>query len=340
MPPPVNVLILIHGMTPSSKPSSPFPGYESFWKALLKARPELERIITKRIGVQWGHEMPAQITDIERAWGFIDSGTPAGERSDQKLTRSQEAIRNLTSYETVRKSPAAGDKLLNGWLDDPGIPGLRGMVIKFREGMVVPGIGDVVYYCSEEGETRIRRVVYHQILRGLDAFRDEEEVRLHIFAHSMGATLSHDFLFGLFAPGHDPGFIKEKQGSGEARDHYQWWRKKAQAGELKLGSLASAASQLPLFLMRKVRFVEQFYDGQLLDSSVIGVTGNDRIRWKIFYDIDDALGFPSRRLYRETPVIVDIQVNCSALPEGAHTGYWQNETVIRETADLILENSK
>lgn len=331
-------------MTPSSKPSSPYLNYESFWQALIKAKPELGNLIRKRIGVHWGHEMPPEITDIEKAWGYEETHeynlAGADIRPDQKLTRSQDHIRNLTSYDSIRKTPTPNDHLLKGLFDDIGVPGLRGMLTKFREGMVVTGIGDVVYYCSEEGESQVRRVVYHQILEGLDEFRNETDVRLHLFAHSMGVTLSHDFLFGLFAPGHDPDFIKEKQGNAKSCEHYTLWRKKAQRGELKLGSLASAASQLPLFLMRKEKFVEQFYRGELLDTAMIGMAQAHRVQWKIFYDVDDALGFPCRRLYRDTPAVVDVQVNCSAMPEGAHTGYWKTEAVINETADLILQNSQ
>ena len=252
---PSNVLVLIHGMTPSSKPSSPFPGYESFWKALTAARPELAGMITKRMGVHWGHAMPSEITEIDRAWGYSDLKDEHGlqliDQVDQKLTQSQDIIRRLSSFAAIQKSPSSGDKLIKGWPGDMGIPILRNLIAQFRENMVVSGIGDVVYYCSEEGETHVRRSVYHQILQGLDEFLNKPEVRFHIFAHSMGVTVAHDFLYGLFSPGHEPDFIKENQGGPQARDRYRLWRTKTQSGEVKLGSLASAASQLPLFLMRK-----------------------------------------------------------------------------------------
>lgn len=342
MPSPVNILTLIHGMTPADEPVSPYRMYESFWSALVSARPELEQIIAKRVGVQWGHEMVAQPTDVDRAWGFLD-GAPFGAlRPDERLTRAQTAIKNLISYREIQKTPGPNNRVLGGLAGDFGMGVgalLRKFTTPFRENMVVSGIGDVVYYCSEEGETYVRQVVYDQILRNLDPFLGRAEVRFHIFSHSMGVTVAHDFLYGLFAPGHEPDFVKRGQGSVEARKRYEGWRAKAQRGELRLGSLGTAASQIPLFAMRKQRFVDHFFQGHKIDPSVIGVTEKNKIQWNVFYDIDDVLGFATRRLYSPDHAIRDVQVDCGTMPDPAHTGYWKNADVIRWTADSIVENA-
>jgi hypothetical protein len=47
---------------------------------------------------------------------------------------------------------------------------------------------------------------------------------------------------------------------------------------------------------------------------------------EILYDIDDLLGFASRNLYSPNDAIMDIQVNCGALPQSAHVGYWDSES--------------
>src|SRR5206468_2745352 len=144
------------------------------------------------------------------------------------------------------------------------------------------------------------------------------------FAHSLGVTIAHDFLFGLFNTEHAPHFVTQKQGSAKATSWFRAWRKKAQAGELKLGGFACAASQLPLMVMRKQALVTRLRNSQGIDPRDIGVLATGGIQWKIFYDIDDVLGFASRGLYSPNNAIMDIQVNCGGTPQDAHGGYWTN----------------
>jgi len=339
--PTANILIIIHGMTPDRGPTSPYPKYEAFWRAMASAKPDLSHLISRRIGVQWGHAMPSTITDVDKAWGFVPAnGQMPAIRDDEKLTDAQRTIRNSVAYDEIRKSPGPRNRILEWFHGEVGIPLVRKVVTKMREDSFIPGMGDVVYYCSEDGETRVRQAVYHQILRGLDPFVNEPAVKFHLFSHSMGVTVTHDFLFGLFQAGHTPDFVARGQGSEEARKRYRRWREKAQNGELRLGALGFAASQLPLFVMRKQKCVDIFYAGKRLDPASIGVTSTDRVQWKIFYDVDDMLGYATRELYAPNDAIADIQVNCGMLPEKAHTGYWENKTVIKEMADLIADNAK
>ncbi len=93
------------------------------------------------------------------------------------------------------------------------------LFIGVRESIILRGFGNVLYYCSLEGETAIRRVVYDQILTQLDAVSDADEVRLHIFGHILGVTLTHDFLYGLFAEAAD-GY----RGSGSHAEGEKHWR--------------------------------------------------------------------------------------------------------------------
>jgi hypothetical protein len=58
----------------------------------------------------------------------------------------------------------------------------------------------------------------------------------------------------------------------------------------------------------------------------------------LFYDADDVLGYPSRGLYEPNGAIKEFQVGTGAMPEKAHDGYWKNETVIKEVAELIESN--
>ncbi len=322
---PVNIFLLFHGMVPEKTPSSPFPVYDNFWRSMTNIRRDLPGIISKRIGIQWGHEMP----DGDQV------------RADEMLTHAQEFINGRVSYDAIRTTPGPNNVLMTGLFGrDYGIPFLRNITTRLREEIVLRGIGDVIYYTSAEGEYQVRHVVYDQALRELDAYLTETDVRFHLFGHSLGVTLTHDFLYGLFAPNRVPDFIKDKQGTPKARQRYQQWRDKAQKGELKLSSLCSAASQLPLFVLRKQELVNRLHSENLLDPSAIGIADGNRVRWKIFYDIDDILGYATRGLYYPNSSIMDIQIDCGDQPVSAHTLYWENETVIRETANVIFENAQ
>jgi hypothetical protein len=55
--------------------------------------------------------------------------------------------------------------------------------------------------------------------------------------------------------------------------------------------------------------------------------------------VDDLLGFGTRRLYNADKTIKEFQVDSGDNPGDAHSGYWKNATVIKETAKLLLENA-
>jgi len=324
---PVNIFVMVHGMIPDRDSCSPFEQYEAFWKQLCAVCPDLPGVITKRVGVQWGHEPP----DLNR---------PV--REDEKLTKVQRELGDRISYTAIRDQPGPNNILMSGLVGkDYGIPFFRERIfIAFRENIIMRGFGDVIYYISEDGECRVRQVVYEQILEELDDFQAEKDVRLHLFGHSLGVTLTHDFLYGLFAPDHRPHFVTQNQGTPRARDLYTMWRKKARRGELKLGSLISTASQLPLFVTRKQDLINKFYQDERLKPADIGVVNPEKVQWLLFYDVDDMLAFSTRSLYAPNDAIKEIQVDSGDYPDKAHTGYWTNATVIRETADLILSCCK
>ncbi len=190
-------------MTSRSAPHDPTAQYQEFWNQLCRAQPKLDKLITGQIFVQWGHETPNQ-------------GTPI--REDQQLTRAELFLREQVAYEKVRAKPGPNNVTLSGLFgNEIGVPILRQLVQKIREGVVMFGLGDVVYYCAEDGERHVREQVYNQVLGRLDPYLKEKDVRLHIFGHSLGVTISHDFLYGLFAPRHKPDFVREKQGGGRCR---------------------------------------------------------------------------------------------------------------------------
>jgi hypothetical protein len=330
---PINVLVMMHGMIPDENPRSPFDsngkywGYNQFFQSLMEKQPQLKTIFESFIGVEWGHELPG-----------IDL------REDHRLTRAQNFINQRVAYDNIVKDPDPNNvtmSLFKGTgIDFPVLtPMVRWLIVGLRESIVTRGLGDVLYYCSAEGEAQVRKNVYKQVFNGLETYRDRADIRLHLIGQSLGVTLTHDFLFGLFNPdpNYQPGFLE--QGDAEDKTRFEFWRSKAHDRELKLGSLTSTASQLPLFSMRSQNLVDRLANQQLIDATNIGVLDADRIQWQLFYDVDDLLGFGTRRLYNCGRAIKEYQVDTGDNPADAHTAYWNNDFVAAKTAELLLENS-
>jgi hypothetical protein len=296
----------------------------------------LENIFNDRfIGVIWGHEQPGE-----------ENKAPDDLQADRQLTRAQNFINDRIAYDNLVKDPDPNNVTMSlfkgSGIDFPLLtPMVRGLVVGLRESIVTRGLGDVLYYTSAEGECHVRKTVYRQVLGQLERYLDEPEVRLHLIGQSLGVTLTHDFLYGLFNPkvGYTPDFIKQEQGDPEDRKRFELWRNKAQNGTLKLGSLTSAASQLPLFLMRKQELVNQLANKQFINARNIGIVDSDRIQWQLFYDVDDLLGFGTRRLYNCDRAIAEYQVDTGDNPGDAHTAYSNNFSVVEKTAQLLLINS-
>ena len=367
--PPVNILVLVHGMVPDDKPRDPlisteepqgFLGklfddrkiviYQKFWEELDNKQPELANLFEKFtqkasdgkeytfpfIGVEWLHELPA-------------SPTPSVDElyDDQRLMRAQNFVNERIAHKVLREVDEKNNHVMelfgSDWkmgFDAPTLLLLRKLGVGLRETIVTRGLGDVIYYASADGEERVRKRVYHQVLSKLHSYLDQPDVRLHLWGQSLGVTLTHDFLFGLFNrdPGYRPGFLDQAATETDKTD-FERWREKAKKGELRLGSLTSTASQLPILLMRSQTVVDTFANEKLLDATDIGITDPNRVCWNIFYDVDDLLGFGTRRLYNHDQAIQEFQVDSGDNPGNAHTNYWKNSVVQEKTAQLLYTNA-
>jgi hypothetical protein len=322
-----NVLVQVHGMVTAMDPADPGPAYSAFRAALRSSEPALNALIPEQncVEVNWGHAIP---------------GTPSALlRDDQRLTEVQRRAANLTRYEALEASESDLNVISHNLFEKIGVPGIRQLIENVREKVFLMGLGDVAYYCAPDGEVRVRRVVYGQVLAALDALPASPEVRLHIIGHSLGVTIAHDFLFGLFnPPPYVPGFLAYASATPAEKAAFTAWRARAQAGTLTLGSFTATASQLPITLMRNQALIDQVFNGQLLDPGVVGVVGN-QVRWQLFYERDDILGFPSRSLYHPASAIREVQVSTAFLPPETHTAYWTDADVIQRTAELIATNA-
>lgn len=326
-----NILVMLHGMTSDPDPSTHADDYDHLWAGLIRREGSLEQIIVETIRVEWGHEPPGLATSALRP--------------DQMITRAEAFIRERLTYEAVQADGSPANHLLAGGAELFSQWVTRHLTTPIKEMVLLLGFTDALYYCSPAGEQAIRNTVYTQFLQGLEAYRAEDEVRLHVIAHSLGVTVAFDFLFGLFAPDSAytngvPDFVTENQGLPAAVEAYSFWRQRAQQGSLIMASKSSTGGQLPLMMMRKQKLVNMLATRELLDPRVISIPQDGPPRWKIFYDVDDVLGYPTRRLFQAGASIEEYQVNTGWRPDLAHSQYWENDKVLTEIAGLIEQNSR
>lgn len=318
---PTHILVLIHGITPETNPQSHHGQYETFRQALFAQQPELATSLSLVAEVEWGNRLGPEAT-----------------RPDERLSDAERSAGALVSSEHVAAHPGRHN-VLKGDLNL--IPLLRPLVRRLREQLLQFGLADAIYYAAEDGETAVRAAVYGQVLAALRGARGEADVRLHVVAHSLGVTVAHDFLYGLFGkPPDDPPHYLGQAATQEDCADYVFWRAKAQAGELRLGSFVSMASQLPLFVLRKQTLVDRLARGEVLDPSDIGIQSDGQTQWLIVYDVDDPLGFATRELYGDHAEMRQVQVDAGDTPINAHMGYWTNALVIREAARVIAARTR
>jgi hypothetical protein len=329
--PVTDVLVMIHGMTLSTQRFDHIKEYDDLWQALVKKEPSLAAAFAARVGVEWGH-VP-----------LVDP--PTGLRKDQQITAAENFIHDRTIYANVKGDHSPQNHVLSGGAELFSKFITRHLTDPIKETVLLFGITDVFYYCAPDGEDAVRATVYSQVLDALQPFRTAPDVRLHVIGHSLGVTVAHDFLFGLIAPQSEltdgrPGFLDNPEASHDDKENYKFWRARAQSPPptLTLGSKASTAGQLPLMVMRKQKLVDRLASGNPLDPSVIGVPAAGPVKWKMFYDVDDVLGFPARRLYDPLPTIAEFQVDTDWRPDLSHSEYWGDKDVIREIASLLKAN--
>jgi acylphosphatase len=340
----INVLIFIHGLMIEDKPQPESRQYDRLWKPVQNYHNLSERI-DEVIKVNWGQSF--EETDELR--------------QDEKINLAQKFIVEQLSPERLRQNPNPNNIVLDGNKSDRTLqPWWRLLVQPLRQTLLLRGFGDVVYYVAEEGQIAVQLAVYRQVLEVLEKYRpriekdlNKEEqtlkIRLHVIGQSLGATLTYDFLHGLFSEtgyrikthpeqAKDPKIItsnvlhEEKQ---ETVERYQFWRHAAKSQRLEVGSIVSMASQLPVLLLRSQRVIDTFAKGETLLADEIGIPNDAKeIIWKVFYDVDDLLAFPVRPLFGEHPGIQDIEVDVG---DGykTHTSFWSNDKIHEHVAELL-----
>lgn len=333
-----NILIFVHGMMPEDLPNSPISVYQQLWNSVknldntLGQRVDVEDIVA----VEWGHHNRSSPDEkINRAETFI------AQKIDSKIIAENPELKNLNLLQNIMNWPLSPNYLEI----------TRPYLHLLRQTILLRGLGDAVYYCGEQGKIAVQVAVYTPILQRLEHYRREErdtKIRLHIIAHSLGVTIATDFLYGLFSTTainfkNEPTlFMTEARDENvehlrkEVINRYRFWRKPENAKRLELGSIVSLASQLPLLLLSKQRVVDELFVEKTLSPSDIGIPEDtNQILWKIFYDIDDILAFPTGCLYGDHRAIKDCRIDSGNSPDTAHANYWSSPAVHKEVAELL-----
>ncbi|HLK61016.1 MAG TPA: hypothetical protein VKU00_30910 [Chthonomonadaceae bacterium] len=325
---PTNILVLIHGITLDTTPGDHTKPYHALLQGVSYVNPDLLRHFEPPLFVEWGHR-PAHV-----AYSDLND--------DQKIMDAENTLVLRMSHAEVtdRQHRSAQNHTL-GLLTDISPHIVSTMTHQIKE-LELLGSADSFYYASEEGEKRVRAAVYRQILEALREHKGKADIRLHIIGHSLGVTVAHDFLFGLFAPeeqltGRTPGYLSNEMATLLEREEYWFWRGEAHKS-LSVGSMTSLGGQLPLMVMRKQRLVNLLAENRFLDPRKIGIPLQGQVKWRSFYDHNDVLGFASRRLYIEAPTIEEFEVDNGPNPLEVHNRYWTNKFVLAQIADLLYRN--
>src|SRR4029079_16834131 len=211
--PSTDLLVMMHGMTLSSQQFDHNKEYDDLWKALVKKEPSMSAALDARVGVAWGH---------------APSGGPSHSfRKDQRITAAENFIHDRSAYANVRGDHSPQNHVLSAGAELFSKLVTRHVTDPVKETVEIFGFTDVVYYCATDGEDAVRAAVYSQVLDALEPFRTAPDVRLHVIAHSLGVTVAHDFLFGLFAPdteltGGQPGFMANPEASDPQKEKYDF----------------------------------------------------------------------------------------------------------------------
>ena len=302
-----HLVLLIHGMNPDASPGDPSLDILHFFNQVRDSSAHLVSRLPD------SHVLPIR-------WGHPDALVPAGaggSRPDLLLMQAQNHILSRM----YPQGPIGS------------APSMEWMASKLHAALLIPGIGDMIYFIGSDGYAQIRDLIYNQsLIPRVMEFAGNDTVCLHIIAISLGVTIAHEFLRGIFS---DEAHLEHGVGAFSDLRHMVGQHR------LELGSLICAASQLPLLLLRSGLVVETMAAGGLLDPAEIGLR-ESRQQWLLFHDENDLLSLPTRALYRQDAQAGSIEEVRVVNEHGSlgfvasHTGYWRNPVVQEKTRQCLL----
>ncbi|MBI3929612.1 MAG: hypothetical protein HY319_28985 [Armatimonadetes bacterium] len=330
-----DVIVFIHGMMLEEQPPLGRTQYEKLWSGILEIHADLAERVDDGdlVFVEWGKFMGPQ------------------REPDQWVNFAEEFIARAVDPAELRKHPGRNNMVLPILGETPlSALAWKALAAPLRQVLLVRGMGDIVYYCGEDGRMAVQLAVFRQIFRILERHRQtpDTKVRLHLISHSMGGAIANDLLHGLFS--HTGGRLREQpelkrppslvnsellqDRTSHVAERFMFWREAA--GErLEVGSVVTMGCPLPLMLLRSQRMVEAFGTGNVLSADEIGLpSDSSEILWKNFYDADDVFAFPVRPLFGEHPAIQDVETRAG--PDcWSHAAYWGSRDVQEKVGRLL-----
>lgn len=291
------VIIYIHGITPSPKSKPHTPDYEAFEKVLTKQlNKHNKRYPDHSIYIEWGSDLPSNTTN------------------DRKLAPTENIL--------LQKVNEISDKHC-----DCTINPLRLVYNVIRKNFVL-GFADMFYYVSEDGKAEIRKNVLSTVLNKLPPLENGEVYSFTIVSHSAGTVIMHDLLFIIFG-GSSNSYLTDPNDKNLLKGLQNY----ANNGRVHIKCFVTMGSPITPLIVRSKTLLDALFAGQRLDPDRIGIrpsTKGDSSHWLNFWDKDDIISYPLAFLYNNpNNLIEDYYINIGGFFPSVHNAYWSSEKVAK-----------
>lgn len=292
------IIIYIHGITPSPTPEIHKKNYDSFEQLLKKSLKKNRKSYPEtRIDIEWGYNNPEITT------------------GDNILADTERYLLN----EVEKISDSETDITINP---------LRLVYENIRKNFIL-GFADMFYYVSEDGKQEVRRNVLKTILNELPKIADDESYSFTIISHSAGTVIIHDLLFILFG-GNSDSYL-----ATEDKEPLDILCNLARNGRVKIHGLVTFGSPITPMIVRSSNLLQKIHNGEKLDPKLIGIGRNSESNfWLNFWDKDDVISDPISFLYQNTnQLLQDVYVDVGNSFPDVHSAYWKSEEIAAAVAE-------
>lgn len=296
------VIIYIHGITPSPAPGLHKADYDMFHSLLTQELFSLGKLPpANRIDVEWGYRGPT-----------IETG-------DKILAETERYLH--------QKAEEEADK---NW--DFAVNPLRMVHTTIRKSFLL-GFTDMFYYISEDGKSEVRRNVLSTILQKLPKLPAGDHYEFTIISHSAGTIIMHDLLYIIFGGSSkdhliDPADI-------ELLDKIKTYAKN---GRVFIKSFVTMGSPITPMIVRSQSLLNLINNNGALNGKIsldsIGITG--KAKWLNFWDKDDVISYPVEFLYdNPNGLLKDCYANIGDTFPDVHSAYWGADEVAQIVAEAF-----
>lgn len=297
----MEVIIYVHGITPSPTPGLHTADYDRFHDLLTQELSTLGKPLLKpenRIDIEWGYRGPNITTD------------------DRILAETERYL--------YQKAEEEADK---HW--DVTINPLRLAYSAIRKSFLL-GFTDMFYYISEDGKAEVRRNVLRSILNKLPPLPDDDRYSITIISHSAGTVIMHDLLYLIFGNGGNH-FLERDSDIALLEKIRQY----ARNGRFQVRLFVTMGSPITSMIVRSKNLLEIINNNGDLHGKIqldtIGI--KKHARWLNFWDKDDIISYPVAFLYNnQNDLLEDCYVDVGDSFPDVHSAYWGAKDVAEKVA--------